>query len=226
MLCIITRKNIRVLRKRETYGGKAESTIWRIIASLARFADTMEGVPDLSSMLDERMALHNGVARGPDPESSGSKEGNAATISAELPPSKQKTADELLAEMKKIPLFMTSLDDLDEDNEQLQALRALAYEGTRAEIAGNFREQGNDCVKQKQYADAREFYTKALQALKGPAQPQPPDEGPSDVQVIEVDEEAEEKKERVIEEACYANRALCNLEMSITSLCKDATRRD
>ncbi|KAK5124354.1 hypothetical protein LTR85_001571 [Meristemomyces frigidus] len=130
-----------------------------------------------------------------------SANGGAKIMSAELPPGRQKTADELLAEMKKIPLFMTSLDDLDEDNEQLQALRALAYEGTRAEIAGNFRNQGNDCVKQTQYTDAREFYTKALQALKGPAQPQDHDEGPSEVQVIEIDEEAEEKKERVIEEA-------------------------
>ncbi|KAK4545078.1 hypothetical protein LTR36_003629 [Oleoguttula mirabilis] len=150
----------------------------------------------------------------------GNTDGAPTVLSAELPPARQKTADELIAELKKIPLFMTNLDDLDEDNEQLQALRALAYEGTRAEIADNFRNQGNDCVKQKQYPDAREFYTKALQALKGPAQPQDPEEGPSDVQVIELDEEAEEKKERVIEEACYANRALCNLEMKNYGSCQ------
>lgn len=142
-----------------------------------------------------------------------------APASAELPPSRQKTADELLAEMNKIPLFMTSLDDADEDNEQLQALRAIAYEGTRAEIADNFRNQGNDCVRVKQWLDAREFYTKAIAALKGPKQPLPQDEVLGDDRVVEIeDEEAEEKKERSLEEACYANRALCNLEMSITAL--------
>ncbi|KAF2455408.1 hypothetical protein BDY21DRAFT_350760 [Lineolata rhizophorae] len=37
-------------------------------------------------------------------------------------------------------------------------------------------------------------------------------EGPTDVQVVELDEEEEERKEKAIEEACYVNRALCNLE--------------
>ena len=152
-------------------------------------------------------------------DGSGTSHGGLTTLSAQLPPGKQKTADEVLAEMKKVPLFMNSLDDLDEDNEQLQALRALAYEGTRAEIGQNFREQGNDCVKQKQYPNARDFYTKALLALRGPVQPRDPREEP-----VVVDEEAEEKLERAIEEACCANRALCNLEMSITTSSMATTR--
>jgi len=139
--------------------------------------------------------------------------------SADLPPTRQKTADEVLAEMKKIPLFMTSLDDMDEDNDQLQAIKALAYEGTRAEQATNFRQQGNECVKSRLWSDAREFYTKALQALKAPRkQPQDPEDGLADARVVEIDEEGEEKEEREIEEACHANRALCNLEMSIFAL--------
>ncbi|KAH9841252.1 tpr repeat protein [Teratosphaeria destructans] len=144
---------------------------------------------------------------------------------ADLPPSRQKTADEVLAEMKKIPLFMTSLDpeETGESNEQLEAIKALAYEGTRAEISDNFRNQGNDCVRQKQYRDARDFYTQALQALKAPRQA--PEDPESEPRVLEIDdEEVEAKRERSIEEACYANRALCNLEMSITAPPKNRCR--
>jgi len=181
----------------------------------------MAETKNLPAAYDQQMSLQENGGPAHGSQHAATKGGNAnhepATASAELPPSRQKTADEVLAEMKKIPLFMTSLDDMDEDNEQLEALRAIAYEGTRAEIADNFRNQGNDCVKQKQCLDAREFYTKALQALNGPIQPQDSEEGLPDQRVVEIDEEAEEKKERVIEEACYANRALCNLEMSITS---------
>ncbi|TKA58763.1 hypothetical protein B0A55_13191, partial [Friedmanniomyces simplex] len=68
---------------------------------------------------------------------------NMVSLTAELPPTQQKTADELIAEMKKLPLFMTSMDDMDEDNEMLEAIKALVYEGTRAEVADNFRVQGN-----------------------------------------------------------------------------------
>ncbi|KAK4574214.1 HSP70/90 co-chaperone [Recurvomyces mirabilis] len=145
--------------------------------------------------------------------------GAASTASAEPPPIQQKTADELIAEMKKVPLFMTSMDDMDEDNDMIQALKAIAYEGTRAEIADNFRVQGNECVKAKQWMNAREFYTKALVALKGPKVPQPGTEGTSNEKVVEIEEEAEAKKENDAAEACYANRALCNLEMKNYGSC-------
>ncbi|KAK0248542.1 hypothetical protein B0A54_11222 [Friedmanniomyces endolithicus] len=136
------------------------------------------------------------------------------SMTAELPPVQQKTADELVAEMKKMPLFMTSMDDMDEDNDMLEAIKALVYEGTRAEVADNFRVQGNDCVKTKQWREARDSYTKALAALKGPQQAPP-----ADAEIVEIDEEAEEKQERTLEEACYANRALCNLEMKNYGSC-------
>nr|POE51111.1 hsp70/hsp90 co-chaperone cns1 [Quercus suber] len=139
-----------------------------------------------------------------------------ATLSAELPAGKQKSVDEVLAEMKRVPLFMNSLDDMDDDNEQLQALRAIAYEGTRAEIAENFKTQGNELVQVKNWPDAREFYTKALQALQGPVQPQEPPEG---TKVVELDPQAEEAKERALAEACHANRALCNLELKNYGSC-------
>ncbi|RMZ02748.1 hypothetical protein D0864_03126 [Hortaea werneckii] len=177
----------------------------------------MDKEMELAAAIESRMKLLE--EKKPPGASNETSDGSAPAASAEVPPSRLKTADEVLAEMKKVPLFMTSMDELDEDNEQIQALKAIAYEGTRAEIAQNFRNQGNECVKFKQYPDAREFYSKAIQALKGPIQPQEPEDDDElpEQRVVEIDEEAEEKKERSIEEACYANRALCNLEMSITA---------
>jgi hypothetical protein len=130
---------------------------------------------------------------------------------------KSQSVDKLLEEMNKMPLFMTTLDETDGEggqNDALEALRALAYEGTRAEIAENFRQQGNDCARTKQWTDAKEYYDKAIAALKGPQNnPDPDAEGPEVIDV-ELDEEEEARKEKAIEIACYVNRALCNLEKS------------
>lgn len=116
-----------------------------------------------------------------------------------------------------MPLFMTDLDETDGEggeNVLLEAMKALAYEGTRAEIAENFRQQGNECARAKQWTDAKEFYDKAIAALKGPqSKPDPDAEGPNVIEV-ELNEAEEAKKEKVIEEACHVNRALCHLEKS------------
>jgi tetratricopeptide (TPR) repeat protein len=139
--------------------------------------------------------------------------------SVDLPPAmaevKSQSVDELLEQMNRMPLFMTSLDETDGEggeNMALEALKAMAYEGTRAEMAENFRQQGNECARAKQWTDAKEFYDKAIAALKGPQNnPDPDAEGP-DVIPVELDEEEEAKKEKAIGEAVYVNRALCNLE--------------
>lgn len=126
---------------------------------------------------------------------------------------KIQTADEVLKEMNRIPLFMTTLDETDGEggeNAGLEALKALAYEGTRAEVAENFRQQGNDLARRKKWSDAKEFYDKAIAALKAPRKPQDAEDH-ANIEVVEIDEETEQK-ERDIEEACYVNRALCNLE--------------
>lgn len=182
---------------------------------------TMATVPEkgLDELLDERLKLQNASS---DPRLDASQD-DASLAGAALPPgmkrAKEYSVDELLKEMNRVPLFMTSLDDTDGENGEnieLEALKALAYEGTRAEIAQNFREQGTELIRmEKRYREARDYYTKALRALKDPLPPPPPDQGPS---VVEIDEEAEAEKERSIEEVCLVNRALCNLEMSITSL--------
>ncbi|OCK79220.1 TPR repeat protein-like protein [Lepidopterella palustris CBS 459.81] len=128
---------------------------------------------------------------------------------------RERSADEVLKEMNRVPLFMTNLDETDGEggeNVELEALKALAYEGTRSEVAGNFRQQGNELARQKKWSDAKEYYDKAIAALKAPRKSQDAEEGPADIEVVELDEEAERKKEREVEEACYVNRALCNLE--------------
>ena len=93
-------------------------------------------------------------------------------------------------------------------------MRALQYEGTRAEIAQGFRERGNEMAREKRWKDGKEFYTKGLAALKQP-QETPPDTTDGEAS-IELDLEAEAKKEKEVEEACYINRALCNLELRLS----------
>ncbi|EEB06856.1 HSP chaperone complex subunit [Schizosaccharomyces japonicus yFS275] len=102
-------------------------------------------------------------------------------------PTRDKTSEQMFDELNKIPFFMQSLDeagDEAEENLELEALKAMAYEGEPHEIAQNFREHGNECFKQKQYKEAIEYYTKAI-AQKC---------GHTDIEI-----------------ACYSNRAGCNL---------------
>ncbi|KAL1877809.1 HSP70/90 co-chaperone [Paecilomyces lecythidis] len=119
---------------------------------------------------------------------------------------KSHTADEILEMMNKTPLFMTDLEnagDEEGNNVMLDAIRAIQNEGTRGEVAQNFREQGNESAKAKMWRDAKEFYGKAIAVL---AVKEDRWEKPEDP-------EAEKKLLREVEEASYANRALCNLEL-------------
>ena len=111
----------------------------------------------------------------------------------ELPPQlsefKDKTSDEILKEMNRMPFFMTKLDETDGaggENVELEALKALAYEGEPHEIAENFKKQGNELYKAKRFKDARELYSKGL---------------------------AVECEDKSINESLYANRAACELEL-------------
>ncbi|VVT49883.1 uncharacterized protein SAPINGB_P002491 [Magnusiomyces paraingens] len=110
-----------------------------------------------------------------------------------------KTVDEVAEELKKMPFFMTELDDVDENDEnsrnQIEALKALAYEGEPEEVAANFKAQGNEQYKLKRYKDAVEFYTKAINVEWLGEKGEDPEEG------------------RKIKMACFSNRAACNLEL-------------
>lgn len=100
-----------------------------------------------------------------------------------------KTADEVMKEINRLPFFMTEFDDTDGDggeNANLEALKSLAYEGEPDEIATNFKNQGNECYKAKKYKDAIQYYTQGLDIEHG------------------IDS---------LNAALYSNRAACNLEL-------------
>ena len=85
---------------------------------------------------------------------------------------------------------------------------ALQNEGTRAEVAQNFREQGNEAAREKRWVDAKENYTKAIAALRVKE-----DKWDKPTDPVE-----EVKLLRQLEEAVFVNRALCNLELSMPCL--------
>lgn len=101
----------------------------------------------------------------------------------------EKSTDDVIKELNRLPFFMTELDETDGDggeNANLEALKSLAYEGEPHEIAGNFKNQGNDCYKAKQYKNAEIYYSKGID--------------------VECDDSA-------LNAALYLNRAACNLEL-------------
>ncbi|EXJ90235.1 hypothetical protein A1O1_03334 [Capronia coronata CBS 617.96] len=118
-----------------------------------------------------------------------------------------KSFEEIVQEMSKTPLFMNSLDEAtDEDGQNImvEAIKALQYEGTKAEIAQGFKERGNEMVAEKKWSDAKEFYTKGLAVLVDKSE---------DKWDKPTDMDAEMKQRIALEEQLYTNRALCNLEL-------------
>lgn len=113
----------------------------------------------------------------------------------------QKSTEEVMAEINRLPFFMNELDETDGEggeNIGLEALKSLAYDGEPDEIATNFKNQGNDCFKAKQYKNAVEYYTKGLDVN-------------CDVDAINI--------------ALYINRAACNLELKNYRRCIDDCKR-
>jgi tetratricopeptide (TPR) repeat protein len=121
-----------------------------------------------------------------------------------LPTSTTKTTDELLADLNSHPLFMTEL----EENDDLEALRALQYEGTPLEIATNFKEQGNEVFKIRRWVDAKEFYNKGVAVLIAEVRKRQKEK-----RKLTAEEEDEVKGEVKVLEALLVNRAACHLEL-------------
>ncbi|EHY58891.1 Hsp70/Hsp90 co-chaperone cns1 [Exophiala dermatitidis] len=118
-----------------------------------------------------------------------------------------KSFEEIVQEMSKTPLFMNSLDEATDDDGQntlIEAIKALQYEGTKAEIAQGFKERGNEMVAEKKWSDAKEFYSKGIAVLVDKSE---------DKWDKPADMEAEMKQRKALEEQLYTNRALCNLEL-------------
>lgn len=99
------------------------------------------------------------------------------------------------------------------ENIELEAIRALQYEGPRSEVALGFKENGNEMARAKRWKDGKDFYTQALGVLHKESNHDP---------TSAMNQGAEIQKEKKIEEACYINRALCNLELR-TSPCALST---
>lgn len=112
-----------------------------------------------------------------------------------------KLTNEVMNELNRLPFFMTALDETDGKegtNIELEALRSLAYEGEPDEIATNFKNQGNDRFKAKDYQNAIAYYTKGL------------------------DIECNDDKVNV---ALLINRAACNLELKNYRRCIDDCKK-
>lgn len=124
-----------------------------------------------------------------------------SSIAAEM---KGKSATEILAELNKSPLFMTDM----EENDDLAAIQALAYEGTALEVAAGFKERGNEHFVVKSYKDAKEFYTQGINVLLLEVRKRQRGEKTED------DGDKEEVKKQVaVLETSLVNRAACNLEL-------------
>ena len=114
-----------------------------------------------------------------------------------------KSTTEILADLNKTPLFMTEL----EENDELEAFKALAYEGTPAEVALNFKERGNECFKEGKWADAKEFYTKGIQVLQAEQRKRASEARNDNAK------SPEEHEEHQILETSLVNRAACHLSL-------------
>lgn len=114
---------------------------------------------------------------------------NDPSLPPQLTEFQDKSADEILQDLNRQPFFMTQLDDSDGgqgENLELEALKALAYEGEPHEIAENFKNQANDLYKAKRFKQAREIYQKGIEI---------------------------KCQDNTVNEALFANLAACELEL-------------
>ncbi|KAK2018167.1 TPR-like protein [Colletotrichum eremochloae] len=114
-----------------------------------------------------------------------------------------------------------------EDNDDVAALQALAYEGTARENGEEFKERGNECFKAGMHADAKEFYTKGIEVLaleerrraKGEKtfhteKARSGDGDDAEERDVEVEDDDEEiARQRAVLETLYVNRAACHLAL-------------
>ncbi|KAJ4864801.1 hypothetical protein T069G_01331 [Trichoderma breve] len=136
-------------------------------------------------------------------------DGTGPALPPQLALNRNRTAEEVLADLNKSPLFMTEM----EENDDIAALQALAYEGTALENAADFKERGNECFKVKGYKDASEFYGKGIAVLFVEERKRSHGEITKHPETGEPDSEDEIRQQKEMLEAMYVNRAACHLEM-------------
>lgn len=169
-------------------------------------------IEEITDEMERQMNLGQPIEPEPEPSASSTEPDTKDSTTPDLPPGlaaiKGKSADQILAELNKSPLFMTEL----EENDDIAALQALNYEGTALENAEGFRERGNECFKVKGYVDAKEFYNKGIAILAGEERKRSRGERTVDPDGVE-DTEEEIQKQRSLLEALYGNRAACHLSL-------------
>ncbi|KAH0496836.1 hypothetical protein TgHK011_004180 [Trichoderma gracile] len=161
-------------------------------------------IDQLADQVEQAMRLANQTS------SDGSTSSTGPALPPQLAMSRNKTVDEVLADLNKSPLFMT---EMEEDNDDIAALQALAYEGSALENAADFRERGNECFKVRGYKDASEFYAKGISVLSLEERKRARGEVTKHPETGEPDSEEEIRRQREMLEAMYVNRAACHLEM-------------
>ncbi|KUI57441.1 Hsp70/Hsp90 co-chaperone cns1 [Cytospora mali] len=130
------------------------------------------------------------------------------TLPPQLARSAGKTAEEIMADLNKSPLFMTEL----EENDDIAALQALAYEGTPLENATDFKERGNECFKEKRWRDAVEFYGRGVSLITQEERRRTRGDKPQQNDP-DGDKDSEVAAQRAVLETLYVNRAACQLEL-------------
>ncbi|KAI1209883.1 TPR-like protein [Annulohypoxylon truncatum] len=171
-------------------------------------------VEEISDEVADRLNIsqgEDGKSLSQEPAQSSSQNAPSPASAAMLPElspgramTEKKTVDEVVAELKKTPFFMTEL----EENDDTEALKALAYEGTPLEVGSEFKDRGNECFRAKRWADAKEFYTKGILVLAAEERKRVKGERP-DPTITE--DEVEAQRSALV--ALYVNRAACHLEL-------------
>ncbi|KAI9840185.1 MAG: hypothetical protein M1837_001857 [Sclerophora amabilis] len=166
-------------------------------------------------------AAPDGSSSKPDGEVTSTRpQDDTTSTKPSLPPPlasmQDRSVEDVASMMNRMPLFMTSLDETDGaggENVDLEALKALAFEGSPTEVAKNFKEQGNECYKARVWKDAVEFYTKGLAVLEGSRKKIQEGGAGTDTEGNEDDGKVDVKEAKDIAETLLVNRAASNLEL-------------
>ncbi|KAK7202786.1 hypothetical protein BZA70DRAFT_285024 [Myxozyma melibiosi] len=134
------------------------------------------------------------------------------------------STDELMRDLNRLPLFMTELDQTDGEggsNLMLEALQALAYEGSPVEIARNFKSQGNERFQVKSFKDAVEFYTKAIMTGLGKPEVKPTQgegaDSTNSSRIEELPDNMTAEQEKEIAEAYFDSKATSGTKINLNT---------
>jgi tetratricopeptide (TPR) repeat protein len=76
-----------------------------------------------------------------------------------------KDPEAMINDFFSTPLFMTEAPQ-DMDDPSLLAIQSLLYDGSPVEVAANFKNQGNECMKNGQFREALKYYDQGIQVVQ------------------------------------------------------------